>query len=92
MQRPLLLILFALLALAQGERATVTGVVSDSSQAVVPGAQIVLRNTATNVTLVASNYAINNMDRTSMMVWTGGAATMTLPTAQSVGKVMVPAP
>jgi len=33
----------------QGERATLTGSVTDSTKAAVPDAQIVLRNTATNV-------------------------------------------
>jgi hypothetical protein len=37
-------------AFAQGERATITGTVTDSTQAVVPGAAVVARNIATNVT------------------------------------------
>jgi hypothetical protein len=42
-------------------------------------------NTATAVTGVSSNYYITNNDRSSLIVWTGGAGTITLPTAQSVG-------
>jgi outer membrane receptor protein involved in Fe transport len=36
-------------AFGQGERCTVTGTVSDASGAIVPGAQVVIRNTGTNV-------------------------------------------
>ncbi|MBI3697982.1 MAG: TonB-dependent receptor, partial [Acidobacteria bacterium] len=36
-------------ALGQGERATVTGVVTDSSGAIVVGAEVTIRNVATNV-------------------------------------------
>lgn len=48
----LVLSVFALLpriAFSQGERATITGTVSDTSQAVVAGAQVTLRNVATNI-------------------------------------------
>src|SRR6266568_4106685 len=38
-------------AFGQGERATVTGAVSDSTQAVIPGATVAIRNIATNVVL-----------------------------------------
>lgn len=43
-------------------------------------------NTATPVTSVASNYLISNVDRSSILVWTGGAGTFTLPSASSVGE------
>ncbi|MBI3682864.1 MAG: TonB-dependent receptor [Acidobacteria bacterium] len=45
-----LLFLFAASVFAQGERATVSGIVSDSSQAIVPGAAVAVRNTANNIT------------------------------------------
>jgi Carboxypeptidase regulatory-like domain len=41
--------LFTMFVFAQGERASVTGTVTDTSQAVVPGATIIIRNVATNV-------------------------------------------
>src|SRR2546422_1031143 len=44
-------VLLAGLAFGQGERATVTGSVSDSTQAVIPGATVAIRNIATNVVL-----------------------------------------
>jgi len=48
---PQILLLISTIPLfAQGERATVTGTVSDSSGAMVPGANVAIRNTATNVT------------------------------------------
>jgi hypothetical protein len=44
--------------LAQGERATITGTVTDASQAVVPGASVSVRDVATNVvTRTESNSA-----------------------------------
>lgn len=43
-------------------------------------------NTATPVTSVASSYLISNVDRSSILVWTGGAGTFTLPSASSVGE------
>jgi hypothetical protein len=43
-------------------------------------------NTATPVTTVSSNYTINAGDRSTMFVWTGGAGTLTLPSAGSVGE------
>lgn len=45
-----ILVFSAGVAFAQGERATITGTVTDSTQAVVPGASVVARNVATNVT------------------------------------------
>lgn len=45
-----LLTLFSPAALAQGERATVTGTVSDSTGAIIPDAAVAIRNTETNVT------------------------------------------
>src|SRR4051812_24996051 len=50
-----LLLLFATAAFAQGERATITGTVKDSTQAIVPGAHITLRNVATNITTTAES-------------------------------------
>ncbi|MCX6593370.1 MAG: carboxypeptidase regulatory-like domain-containing protein [Acidobacteria bacterium] len=45
------------LAFAQGERCTVTGSVTDSSGAVIPGANISIRNIQTNITSKASANA-----------------------------------
>lgn len=45
-----LLLLLAPAAFAQGERATVTGTVTDSSGAIIPDAAVAIRNTETNVT------------------------------------------
>lgn len=42
-------------------------------------------NTATPVTTFSSNYTILPIDRSSLYVWTGGAGTVTLPTAASTG-------
>lgn len=42
-------------------------------------------NTATNVNQVSSTYTFLNSDRASLYVWTGGAGTLTLPVASSVG-------
>ena len=42
-------------AFPQGERATITGTVSDTSQAVVAGAHLTLRNVATNITTTAES-------------------------------------
>ncbi len=58
MQKPTLKIGLSLLLLAhllhgQGERATVTGTVADATGAIVPAAQVSIRNTGTNVTLKA---------------------------------------
>ena len=43
-------------------------------------------NTATPVTTISSNYAMLAADRASLYVWTGGAGTVTLPTAASTGQ------
>lgn len=43
-------------------------------------------NTATQVTTFSSNYLLNQTDRASMFVWTGGAGTVTLPAATLVGE------
>lgn len=43
-------------------------------------------NTATQVTTFSSNYLLNQTDRSSMFVWTGGAGTVTLPAATLVGE------
>lgn len=43
-------------------------------------------NTATPVTAISSNYLISNVDRSSILVWTGGAGAFTLPGASSVGE------
>jgi len=47
--------LFTTGACAQGERATITGTVKDSTQAMVPGAHVTLRNVATNITTTAES-------------------------------------
>ena len=39
----------AVAAFSQGERATISGTVTDSTQAIVPGTQVTLRNTGTNI-------------------------------------------
>lgn len=56
-----LIVLFlvsALIALPQGERATISGTVTDTSQAIIPGAKVTLRNVATNIaSTVESNSA-----------------------------------
>lgn len=43
-------------------------------------------NTATDVTTIASDYLILDGDRSRLLVWTGGAGTMTLPVAADVGQ------
>ena len=43
-------------------------------------------NTATPVTTFSSNYVMLASDRASLYVWTGGAGTVTLPTASSTGQ------
>ncbi len=43
-------------------------------------------NTATQVTTFSANYLLNQTDRSSMYVWTGGAGTVTLPSATLVGE------
>lgn len=43
-------------------------------------------NTATPVTSISSSYSINNIDRSSILVWTGGAGTFTLPSSAGVGE------
>lgn len=43
-------------------------------------------NTATNVTTFSSDYTVLQNDRTSLLVWTGGAGTATLPVAADVGQ------
>src|SRR5579862_1397067 len=47
--RPLLLLAAAPLLLGQGERATITGTVTDTTKATVPDAAVTIRNLATNV-------------------------------------------
>lgn len=42
-------------------------------------------NTATPVTTVSSNYSLLQADRARLYVWTGGAGTITLPTASGTG-------
>ncbi len=44
---------FCLPALPQGERGTITGTVTDTSSAVIPGTNVSLRNVATNITMRA---------------------------------------
>ena len=55
-QVALLVCLFETAAHAQGERATISGTVTDSTQAVVAGASVTVRNVDTNVT----NHAQSN--------------------------------
>jgi hypothetical protein len=43
-----LLAMFATAAYPQGERATITGTVTDSTQAIIAGAQATLRNVGTS--------------------------------------------
>ena len=42
-------------------------------------------NTATPVSEFSSDYSVDPSNRSSLYVWTGGAGTATLPSAQSVG-------
>lgn len=42
-------------------------------------------NTSTPVTLVSSDYLVSITDRSSLLVWEGGAGTITLPSAVGVG-------
>lgn len=42
-------------------------------------------NQSTSVNQVSSTYSFLNSDRASLYVWTGGAGTLTLPVASSVG-------
>lgn len=42
-------------------------------------------NTATPVSLFSANYTLMSTDRASLYVWTGGAGTVTLPSATAVG-------
>ena len=42
-------------------------------------------NTATPVSTFSSNYTVTAANRSSLFVWGGGAGTVTMPTAQSVG-------
>ena len=42
-------------------------------------------NTSTPVTTFSSTYTLNTQDRASLYVWTGGAGTVTLPSAVAVG-------
>lgn len=44
-----------------------------------------LLSTATPVTTFNSDYAVGNSDRAKMLVWSGAAGTVTLPTPESVG-------
>lgn len=43
-------------------------------------------NTATPVTLVASDYTVQTTDQSSLLVWIGGAGTLTLPVASTAGE------
>src|SRR5262245_13697027 len=53
-----LLALLATAAFPQGERATITGTVTDTTQAIIAGARVTLRNVATNIaTTTESNAA-----------------------------------
>jgi hypothetical protein len=50
--------LLTLPAFSQGERATVTGTVSDSTGAVIPGASVSIRNLQTNITFKAETNSV----------------------------------
>jgi len=50
----LFVILMAVMAFAQSERGNITGIVHDSSGAVVPGARVTITNVSTNVTITAT--------------------------------------
>ncbi len=52
-----LLVVLAAAAFPQGERATITGTVTDTTQAIIPGARITLRNSGTNITTSAVSNA-----------------------------------
>src|SRR5260370_24562833 len=56
MKWALLLSVLAVSALAQSERGTIAGTVTDSSGAVIPGAKVTVTNEATNITL---NFTTN---------------------------------
>ena len=56
-----LLLLLATGAFAQGDRATITGTVKDSTQAIVPGARVTLRTVATNITTTSESNAAGFM-------------------------------
>lgn len=43
-------------------------------------------NTATPVILFSSNYSVQTADQSSLLVWTGGAGTVTLPVASTAGE------
>lgn len=43
-------------------------------------------NTETTVSEVPSDYSVISTDRSSLLVWTGGAGTLTLPSASSLGE------
>ena len=60
-------LVFAAVAAGQSNLATVTGVVTDSADAVIPGAMISIRNTGTNVerelsTNEVGNYTVTNLN------------------------------
>ncbi len=52
-----LLVCLAAPAYPQGERATITGTVTDATGAIIPGAQVTLRNVATNITTTTESNA-----------------------------------
>lgn len=52
-----LLAMFATAAYPQGERATITGTVTDTTQAIIAGAQVTLRNVGTNITTTTETNA-----------------------------------
>ncbi len=60
-----------------------------ASAAALAGAGLIaaagLLNANLNTTTVSNSYSITTADRAVLQVWTGGAGTITLPTAASVG-------
>jgi len=72
--RALFAILLAAVAFAQSERGTITGIVHDSSGAVVPGAKVTITNPSTNVSITATTndageYTVPSLQAGAYNVW-----------------------